>query len=106
MTILLTTHYMEEAELLCDRVGIIDAGKIVALDTPKNLKDSARRRQDYDTIEKSDISALKKMPCTKSLEHKNGTLNLIVKEGGCNLKKILDKAGDVTNVEINPTTAE
>ncbi len=36
-TILLTTHYMEEAELLCDRVAIMDNGKIVALDSPKNL---------------------------------------------------------------------
>ena len=36
-TIFLTTHYMEEAEKLCDRVGIIDYGKIIALDTPKNL---------------------------------------------------------------------
>ncbi|MDD5342090.1 MAG: ABC transporter ATP-binding protein [Patescibacteria group bacterium] len=36
-TIVLTTHYMEEAETLCDRVGIIDHGKIVALDTPDNL---------------------------------------------------------------------
>ncbi|HSX23504.1 MAG TPA: ABC transporter ATP-binding protein [Candidatus Saccharimonadales bacterium] len=36
-TILLTTHYMEEAELLCDRVAIMDNGKIVAIDTPKNL---------------------------------------------------------------------
>ena len=37
MAILYTTHYMEEAERLCDRVGIIDRGKIIALDTPKNL---------------------------------------------------------------------
>ncbi|MES2970979.1 MAG: ABC transporter ATP-binding protein [Patescibacteria group bacterium] len=37
VTILLTTHYMEEAELLCDRVAIMDNGKIIALDTPKNL---------------------------------------------------------------------
>ncbi len=39
VTIILTTHYMEEADYLCDRVAIIDNGKIVALDTPKNLKD-------------------------------------------------------------------
>ncbi len=38
ITIILTTHYMEEAELLCDRVGIIDNGKIIALDTPRKLK--------------------------------------------------------------------
>jgi ABC-2 type transport system ATP-binding protein len=36
-TVFLTTHYMEEAEQLCDRVAIIDHGKIVALDTPRNL---------------------------------------------------------------------
>jgi len=36
-TIILTTHYMEEAEALCDRVGIIDRGKLIALDKPKNL---------------------------------------------------------------------
>jgi ABC-2 type transport system ATP-binding protein len=37
-TILLTTHYMEEADLLSDRIGIIDQGKIIALDTPEGLK--------------------------------------------------------------------
>lgn len=36
-TVMLTTHYMDEAELLCDRVGIIDYGKIITIDTPDNL---------------------------------------------------------------------
>ena len=36
-TVVLTTHYMEEAEYLCDRIAIMDRGKIVALDTPDNL---------------------------------------------------------------------
>ncbi|MBS7616858.1 ABC transporter ATP-binding protein [Candidatus Bathyarchaeota archaeon] len=36
-TIFLTTHYMEEAEILCDRVGIIDYGKLIAVDAPKKL---------------------------------------------------------------------
>lgn len=40
MTLFLTTHYLEEADNLCDRIAIIDHGKIVALDTPKALKDS------------------------------------------------------------------
>ena len=39
-TILLTTHYMEEADQLCDRVAIMDHGKILALDTPAGLKRS------------------------------------------------------------------
>ena len=37
VTVVMTTHYMEEAELLCDRVAIMDKGKIIALDKPKNL---------------------------------------------------------------------
>jgi len=37
MTVILTTHYMEEAEMLCERVAIMDEGAIVALDTPQNL---------------------------------------------------------------------
>jgi ABC-2 type transport system ATP-binding protein len=37
ITIVMTTHYMEEAELLCDRVAIMDNGKIIAIDSPKNL---------------------------------------------------------------------
>src|SRR5215218_179719 len=39
-TVIITTHYMDEAEVLCDRVAIIDAGKLVALDTPDHLIDS------------------------------------------------------------------
>ena len=37
ISVILTTHYMDEAEVLCDRVAIMDSGKIIALDTPKNL---------------------------------------------------------------------
>ncbi len=48
LTILLTTHYMEEAESLCDRVAIIDYGKIVALDTVPGLKKQIPQK---DTIE-------------------------------------------------------
>lgn len=45
-TIMLTTHYMEEADQLCDRVAIMDHGKVLALDTPASLKQSI----DADTI--------------------------------------------------------
>ena len=37
ITVILTTHYLEEAEMLCDRVAIMDQGKIIALDSPHNL---------------------------------------------------------------------
>ena len=37
VTVVMTTHYMDEAELLCDRVAVMDNGRIIAMDTPKNL---------------------------------------------------------------------
>jgi daunorubicin resistance ABC transporter ATP-binding subunit/daunorubicin resistance ABC transporter membrane protein len=65
MTIFMTTHYMDEAEY-CDRIGIIDHGKIVALDTPANLK--RQLGGDIVRIESSQKDALR-----KELEHKLGT---------------------------------
>ena len=50
-TVILTTHYMEEAEHLCDRVGIVDHGKIIALDSPRNL------------IETSDLESAVEVTC-------------------------------------------
>jgi ABC-2 type transport system ATP-binding protein len=38
LTVLYTTHYMEEADRVCDRVAVMDGGRIVAMDTPRNLK--------------------------------------------------------------------
>ena len=49
VTIFLTTHYMEEADRLCDRVAILHEGHIVALDTPQNLKQTIK--QDNATLE-------------------------------------------------------
>src|SRR5207237_10739247 len=42
-TILMTTHYIEEAERLCDRVAIVDFGKVIALGTPRDLKAHSER---------------------------------------------------------------
>lgn len=44
ITVILTTHYLEEAEMLCDRVAIMDSGKIIALDSPKNLVKALLKR--------------------------------------------------------------
>jgi len=57
-TILLTTHYMQEADELCDRVGVIDKGKLIALGTPKELKDSLKKN-DIIEVELSNFSGEK-----------------------------------------------
>jgi len=44
ISVILTTHYMDEAEVLCDRIAIMDRGKIVELDTPKNLIQALLKR--------------------------------------------------------------
>lgn len=44
ITVILTTHYLEEAEMLCDRVAIMDKGEIIALDSPKNLVKALLKR--------------------------------------------------------------
>lgn len=56
-TVIVTTHYMEEAQLLCDRVAIMDNGQIVALDSPKNLvkKLLARGFKKSQHVEQADL---------------------------------------------------
>ncbi len=46
ITIILTTHYMEEADILCDRIGFINKGKIIAIDTPEQLKHRIKNDND------------------------------------------------------------
>jgi lipooligosaccharide transport system ATP-binding protein len=46
-TLLITTHYMEEAEKLCDRVAIMDSGKIITIDSPANLMDNHGGNLEY-----------------------------------------------------------
>jgi len=68
-TILLTTHYMEEADLLCDRVGIIDQGKIIALDTPSNLKSSIKQldvvQMEVENLDPALTDALNQLPAVR-----------------------------------------
>lgn len=76
-TIVLTTHYMEEAQFLCHRVGIMDEGKIVALDTPLNLINQLESsgRVDFRTEDIFDLESLKKMTGVLTAERKNNHNN-------------------------------
>jgi len=49
-TILMTTHYIEEAERLCDRVAIVDSGKIIAIGTPRELKERSAGRSTIEIV--------------------------------------------------------
>jgi len=83
ITIILTTHYMEEADYLCQRIGIIDFGKIVALDTPQNLKNILGG--DVISIEafppEKAFEILKTFSWIKKINQYNGIINLNVERG-------------------------
>ncbi len=69
-TVFLTTHYMEEAERLCDRVAIVNQGRIVALDTPANLvrQLDASVRVVFEPLTPVDISILEALPTVTQVE--------------------------------------
>jgi len=79
-TVLLTTHYMEEADQLCDRVAIIDHGRIVALDTPAALKRTIRAEEvvhlelGIDGDDRIVLEHLGRMATVARSERTNGTL--------------------------------
>jgi ABC-2 type transport system ATP-binding protein len=108
ITIILTTHYMEEADILCDRIGIIDKGKIIALDTPSKLKamiggDIIKLKVQQKNI--LNIEILKRFTFVRKVEHMNDESVLIVSvdDASCNLPIIL-KQIDAESVEVtNPT---
>ena len=90
VTIILTTHYMEEADLLCDRIGVIDAGRIAALDTPARLKaslggDIVRIK----TPDKNADAAAKKFDFVQKAEFVDGFLVLSVKDARRDLPVLL-----------------
>jgi ABC-2 type transport system ATP-binding protein len=77
-TVFLTTHYMEEAEQLCDRVAIIDNGKLVALDSPGNLIDSLEgETQVLFTVDESfDEDALRAIPTVSRIDREGSVITV------------------------------
>ena len=86
MTIFLTTHYMEEADSLCDRIGIIDHGKIQVIDTPKNMKNDLGNEIISLVIESngshdSFLLELKKIEFIKKINEDDSKLTLFTSNG-------------------------
>src|SRR5579864_2902181 len=81
-TILLTTHYMDEAERLCDRVAIVDHGKVIALDTPAGLiaRLGGEHRIEFALSEGQtcDESLLRDLPSLAEVKHAHGVYALQV----------------------------
>lgn len=91
-TVVITTHYMEEAEALCHRVGIIDHGRLVALDTPGNLIANLAGVSSITTSANLPVDAFQRLPHVIQAEHDGTRLSLQTRDVAATLRTILDLA--------------
>ena len=93
-TIIYTTHYMEEVEILCDRVIILDKGKIIASGTTDELKELANIEEkvtvEVMNLDEKYIEEIKKFSNVEQLTYSNNVLLVIYKKGKNNLVELMD----------------
>ncbi len=106
VTIIVTTHYMEEADELCDRVAIVDRGRIVALDAPAKLKRALGGDVIRLKVSNPNMAALKKLKFVKRIKKDGDFISLSVNDSGTHLQEILKKAGKVESVESRSPTLD
>jgi len=114
LTILLTTHYMDEADKLCDRIAIVDHGQLVALDTPANLKDSVPAvdivEAVFDHPPAGWNSVLEKLSGVASVSDHDGVWHVSTTDGPTTVRELMDIARDrsvnVRRVSVQGTTLD
>ena len=113
-TILMTTHYMEEADKLCDRLAIIDRGKLLALDTPRALKAKAPGGTMLELVLDADASSavekVKAVPGLARVEAKGPILQAYSDSGGRLLPAMIEAAEQsgraVKDIHLSPPSLE
>ncbi len=103
VTIFLTTHYLEEADFLCDRVAIIDYGKIKAMDTPAKLKEELAEGNIIDVKPENGVQNF--VSSLKTVGYKpeilgDGTVRIVVSKGKETVPKIF-KIAEKLKIRIN-----
>jgi ABC-2 type transport system ATP-binding protein len=104
-TIILTTHYMDEAEKLCDRLAFMDGGRLISLDTPENLKHAMPRGDlleiGYDVLNEEVLPAIRSHSQVSAVEVKDRKVLISAHQGSSILPIILD---DFERFSIKITT--
>jgi ABC-2 type transport system ATP-binding protein len=107
LTILYTTHYIEEAETLCDRVAIMDEGRIIALDTPQHLINTLGTGIIHIGVQDLDeevLARLRALPQIQAVDHSDSTLALETVDAQRALLEIIglfsETATPMTSLEI------
>ena len=110
LTVLITTHYMDEADRLCDRIAIVDHGKLVALDTPRALKSSIPGSS---VIEAQFLNApkdwqqtLEKLVAVKSVQPEGADMYRILTDDGSKTTTDLVETAVHANVSVKALTVQ
>jgi len=106
ITIILTTHYMEEADRLCNRIAIIDRGKVAALGSPARLKQEIGGDRVFLAGARGDGKDLLDLEFVRQAEPVSGGISLVVEDARRHLQEILSRSGPVESVDIRPVTLE
>ncbi len=114
MTIFLTTHYMEEAEELCNRVGIIDSGKIIAMGTPEELKSQIPGNDIVTLTVESPLESvgarLRELPFVHKAITEDRDIRIYVDGGAQNLPVLIDEirsaGGKVLSAHVHEQSLE
>ena len=103
-TVVLTTHYMEEAQLMCDRIGIIDAGRIIALDTPNNMIDMLGGDIVAVKSPNPPLDIIRALPYVSAIKTVGETIEITMKSAHLHLAELLSLIDNVVSVEIRKPT--
>jgi len=114
LTILLTTHYMDEADKLCDRIAIVDHGRLAALDTPTKLKDSVPGTDaveaEFDGAPKDWNEQLKHLAQAAGVSQRDGMTHIASHDGPATVAALMDLARArgvaVRKVSVQSTTLD
>ena len=115
MTIFLTTHYMEEADKLCDRIGIIDGGKIQVIDSPENMKKEMGNEVISIILEEGEnhnsfLSELKKIEFVNKINEDGTKLTLFASNGTEVIPKIFQISSKldikITSISLTQPTLD
>jgi ABC-2 type transport system ATP-binding protein len=99
-TVVLTTHYMEEAEQVCDRVGIIDHGRIIELNSPDALKESMGGDMVVLKVKEPRLEEIRSLPYVSEVRENNGLIEITMKKANLHLPDLLAHIKNVECVEM------
>jgi len=105
-TVVLTTHYMEEADRLCSRLAIIDHGRIVALDSPADLKRVVGGDVVRLGVSRPNLAAVEALGFIEKIEMRDHVVQLTVRDAKTRLPAIMQAIGAVESVEVRPASLD